>query len=218
MLRLVPGEKLFACRELICRDGPFYMTSGLLFSYLANTHAEQLLKLEDELARNNPNAWDAVGIAPADLDRLVHEWSIAGRHQVWTYKASLARSRVTQRTIAEPDIVAIRAYLEYLFHAKAPGLDRELVADPTNVIARLTELHRTKKISIVDARATAAAHPNDWRAWWLVTVADPQDNASRAKMCNLLDGDVSPGGGCPPDGVPGAGKSSDQPVVPQQVP
>ena len=66
--------------------------------------------------------------------------------------------------------------------------------DPTNVLARLIELHhRNVKISAATGRAMAAAHGDDWRAWWLASQAIADENrdpaeaaAAAAKACALI--------------------------------
>jgi hypothetical protein len=221
-LQLVPGEQLLACKEYTCRDHAFYMTSAVLFSYLANTHPEQLLRYEDELANNNPRAWDVFGLAPADLDRTLRAWMIAGRHQVWNYKASLVQPKVAQRVLAETEIIAARAFLAYSFHEHSRAAHRALAADPTNLILRLIDFEQTKTVTVADARATAQANPNDWRAWWLVATAlrDTSDeaNAARTRACTLAKANpanILPARFCPLDGVAGATEHGDQPVVPQ---
>ncbi|HEX7701881.1 MAG TPA: hypothetical protein VF403_14190 [Kofleriaceae bacterium] len=221
-LQLVPGDQLLACKEYACRDHAFYMTSAVLFSYLANTHPDQLLRYEDELANNNPRAWDVFGIAPGDIDRTLRAWMIEGRHQVWNYKASLVQPKIAQRVLAETEIIAARAFLSYSFHVRSPGAHQALAADATNLMLRLIDFEQTKQVTVADARATAQANPHDWRAWWLVATAlrDTSDeaNAARAQACTLAKSNPAnmlPAKFCPLDGVPGAPEHRDQPVVPE---
>jgi hypothetical protein len=221
-LRLVPGEQLLACKEYTCRDHAFYMTSAVLFSYLANTHPDQLRRYEDELARNNPRAWDVFGIPPSDIDRTVRAWMIEGHHQVWNYKASLVQPKVAQRVLAETDVIAARAFLSYSFHEHNPAAHQALAADPTNIILRLVDFEQTKKVASADARATAQANPHDWRAWWLVATAlrdtSGEANAARNQACTLAKSNPAnllPAKFCSLDGVPGAPEHRDQPVFSQ---
>lgn len=221
-LRLVPGEQLLACKEYACRDRAFYMTSAMLFTYLANTHPDQLLRYEDELAKNNPRAWDVFGLPPSDIARTLRAWMIQGHHQVWNYKASLVQPKVAQRVLAETEVIAARAFLSYSFHEHSPAAHQALAADPTNLMLRLIDFEQTKTVSVADARATAQANPHDWRAWWLVASAlrDTSDeaNAARARACTLVKSNranLLPAKFCPLDDVPGATEHRDQPVVPQ---
>ncbi|MEO8842795.1 MAG: hypothetical protein ABI591_06520 [Kofleriaceae bacterium] len=221
-LQLVPGEQLLACKAYTCRDHAFYMTSALLFSYLANTHPDQLVRFEDELANNNPRAWDVFNLPPSDIDRALRTWMIQGRHQVWNYKVSLVQPEIAQRVLAETEIIAARAFLSYAFHEHSPAAHHALAADPTNVMLRLIDFEQTKTIAVADARATAQANPEDWRAWWLLATAlrDTSDeaNAARARACTLVKANPAnllPVTFCPLDAVPGAPEHGDQPVVPQ---
>ena len=221
-LRLVPGEQLLACREYACRDGAFYTTAGVLFTYLANTHADQLLSYEDELERKNPNAWDVIGLPASQIDRTLHTWMFDGRHQVWNYKVSLVQPEVAQRVLAETEIIAARAFLSYSFNEHSPAAHEALAADPTNLVLRLIDFEQTKQVTVADARATAQANPHDWRAWWLVATAlrdtSNEANAARTQACTLAKSNPAnmlPAKFCPLDGVPGAPEHRDQPVVPQ---
>jgi hypothetical protein len=220
-LRLVPGDQLLVCKEYACRDHAFYMTSAVLFSYLANTHPDQLQRYEDELANNNPRAWDVFGIAPGDIGTL-RAWMIEGRHQVWNYKASLVQPKIAQRVLAETEIIAARAFLSYSFHEHSPAAHQALAADPTNLVLRLIDFEQTKQVTVADARATAQANPHDWRAWWLVAIAlrvtSDEANAARTQACTLAKSNPAnmlPAKFCPLDGVPRAPEHRDQPVVPQ---
>ena len=224
-ISLVPGDQLLACKSLACRDHAFYATAGLLFSYLANVHPDRLLAYEDELVKRNPRAWDVIGIPPSDIDRVIREWTIGGRHQVWHYNAKLGKTDIAERALAEPDVIAVRAVLSYAFHAHTTAVQQALVADPTNLLLRLAELHRTRSISIADARATVKAHVDDWRAWLLVVLAlkdhSEEATSAHARTCTLAKlnpAAMLPANFCALDRVPGAPEHGDQPVVPQQVP
>jgi hypothetical protein len=68
------------------------------------------------------------------------------------------------------------------------------VAEPTNVLARLltTALDDTV-LTPDDGRALTAAHEDDWRAWWLASMAlsdsrgdQAEAHAARARACALI--------------------------------
>jgi hypothetical protein len=68
-----------------------------------------------------------------------------------------------------------------------------LAIDRTNVLARLISTELTHEISPDDARATAAAHPDDWRAWRLVehAVKDRAEvEAALGHVCALTGNDA----------------------------
>jgi hypothetical protein len=68
-----------------------------------------------------------------------------------------------------------------------------LAIDRTNVLARLISTELTHELSPEDARATAAAHPDDWRAWRLVEhAAKDRDEVKAAldRVCTLSGNDA----------------------------
>jgi hypothetical protein len=71
--------------------------------------------------------------------------------------------------------------------------EEALATDRTNVLARLINAELTHEISPDDARATAAAHPEDWRAWRLVELAlkgRHEADAARDRVCALTGNDA----------------------------
>jgi hypothetical protein len=227
-LSLLPGEQLFACEKLDCRDDRFYMTSALLFAFLANTHPTELVRYEERLVEvDHAHAWAEVfpTLTADQLDRELRAWAVQGRHRIWHFKVELAEPAIAQRTLSDGDVLAARALLRYSFHADAaqPDIAAALAADPTNVVARLLERDRTKAIAAGEARAAAAAHPLDWRAWLLVVDAVQRGDeavAARDKVCALADpGAMVPEQWCRSvhalDGVPGTGEHGGQPAVPK---
>jgi hypothetical protein len=230
-LTLLPGDQLFACKQSACRDERFYMTSALLFSYLANVHPAELLRYEDHLmaSPDTDRAWSEVfpTLPPAALDRELRTWVLQGSHRIWHFTVQLREPAMTVRALGDGDVYAARAALRSTFYpdGQAAEIDRALAADPTNVLARLEQYLTRKSITPADARATAAAHPGDWRAHALVVFAlqtGAEADAARAKACALAATNraavVAPLV-CPSphalDAVPGAGQDGGQPLVPQ---
>jgi hypothetical protein len=225
---LLPGDQLFACKRMECRDHRFYTTATLVLSYLENTHAQQLLVLEDRLAHGEPaeRAWAAAlpDLPISSLDRVVRTWELEGQHRIWHFHVVLLQPHLVHRTLAETDVLAIRSFLG----ASPTSIAAALAADPTNVIANLVANYERKGISLPAARAVAQAHADDWRAWWLVLeahAAGDEAKIARAHACTLAahnPANIIPPGLCPSvhavDVVPGSGEDSDQPVRPEQVP
>jgi len=226
--RLVTGDQLFACREMACRDHEFYMTSGLLFMYLANTHPDQLIAFEERLAHGEDDrrAWAATFTdLPIDsIDRTLRAWQMQGRHRVWHFQVVLEHPQIKQRTLGDPDVLAIRAYLTLKHKGPDAAVEQALAAafaaDPTNVIARLVEVSSTGKISLDDARATAKAHPDDWRAWILVLNAHSTGEENRTAVAHICELATDPSADydrsmCesahPLDAVPGGAEHGNQP-------
>jgi hypothetical protein len=225
---LLPGDALFACKRMECRDHRFYTTATLVLSYLENTHTDQLLALEDRLAHGEPpaRAWATAlpDLPIGNLDRVVRAWEIAGQHRIWHFHVKLLQPHLVHRTLPEADVLAIRAFLG----ASPTSIATALAADPTNVIANLVASYERKGIALPTARAVAQAHPDDWRAWGLVLeahAAGDEAKIARAHACTLAvqnPANILPPKLCPSvhavDVVPGSGEDSDQPVRPQQVP
>ncbi|MDB4953796.1 MAG: hypothetical protein JWO36_1365 [Myxococcales bacterium] len=124
------ARALFACRENICMDEMFYATTWALFSFLANEHPAELLKLEarlDELPdQEQAKAWSEVfpELTPEALDHELAGWLAHGRHVVWHFKAKLQDWPVTERKLADGDVYAARALLRMMF--KREGAEAEL--------------------------------------------------------------------------------------------
>lgn len=185
---LTRGPALFACEQLGCMDHGYYTTAWALFSYLIDVHPQELARLEQLFDEESPDrAWhDAFPeLDPASLDAVLRDWLQHGKHRVWHFKVALRDWPVKERTLGDGDVYAVRALLKTRFAPSGapppPELAAALAADPTNVLARLL----VEQVSAADAQATAAAHPDDWRAWWLVVQAAPSDDA-RAKLCELV--------------------------------
>jgi hypothetical protein len=176
---LIPAAALFACAEPKCMEGMFYPTAWALFTFLANEHPNELLKLMDRLDRypkeQQANAWNEVfpELTPDKLDHELMRWLAHGRKEIWHFNAQLKEWPISERKLSDADVLAARALLRQIFGS--PKLDAELAtalaADPTNLLARLVEAAKNKSAALDVARSVAAAHPDDWRSWWLVQIA-----------------------------------------------
>ncbi|HEX8111983.1 MAG TPA: hypothetical protein VF516_29830 [Kofleriaceae bacterium] len=93
-------------------------------------------------------------------------------------------------------MLAARSLLNLHFKGLGPAdiLAAEALAiDRTNVLARVINTELTHEISPDDARATAAAHPDDWRAWRLVVHAvkdRAEAEAALGRVCALTGNDA----------------------------
>jgi len=68
------------------------------------------------------------------------------------------------------------------------NIDAALARDRTNVLARLVHASMTHAIALDDARATVAAHPDDWRALRLVELAlhgTPEGDQTLDRLCAM---------------------------------
>ena len=201
-----PAATVFACNQHACEDDMFYATTWALFSFLVNNHPDQLQRYMQRLGElpkgQESQAWTEVfpDLPPDALDHALAAWLAHGRRMVLHFKLKVTDSTVTDRALTDADALATRALLQWLFSHDASkvqaNLDAALAADPTNLVARLTEAATTVAVSVSAARATATAHPDDWRAWWLLGFAaqyGPDAREARTRMCALLAGGVPPG-------------------------
>jgi hypothetical protein len=194
--------RLFACQELRCMDGRFYATSWALFSFLINQRFDQLhrylLRLNELTDDKQAEAWAEV-FADLPLDRLddeLSEWVISGQVALPRIEVAVREVQTRDRPLGDADVLAARSLLNFHFKGVGPAdiLAAEALAiDRTNVLARLINSGLTHELSPDDARATAAAHPDDWRAWRLVELAvkdPPEAEAARVRVCTLTGNDA----------------------------
>jgi hypothetical protein len=196
----LPVATLFQCAELRCKDDLFYATSWLLFSYLLNERYDQFsryLQHLNEHPHDDPNeVWYAAfpELTPAELDATLAMWIRSGAVRLPHIAVTTDEFPSTERRLGDADVLAARSVLTLRFKkdvAAARSLsEAALKLDRTQLLARLVETAITRNIEPDDARATAAAHSDDWRAWRLVALAlaqQPEGEAAFERMCKLSD-------------------------------
>jgi hypothetical protein len=187
-LRLIRTKRTLSLRELLscryedrCRDERFAATAWALFSYLLN---ERLDQLADYLRRlDSPataaRAWNEAfaGVSYDDLERGLARWMVNGDLRLPRIAVTLDRFPSAVRQLGDADVLAARGMLEHTIKnndvAAQAAADAALSADRTNVLAHLVEFALSKHPTPDAARAIALAHPEDWRAWWLVAEVVP---------------------------------------------
>jgi hypothetical protein len=194
---LIPIQKMFACKDLTCADAGFYATAWALFTYLFNTHAEQLARLEKVLAEADTTGqpvWDQV-FPELPVDKLevdLRQWIVSGSHKVLHFNVKLEEVHATERALGDAEVYAARALIEMAFAGRVAAADANVAAalriESTNVLALVVghALHQT--IDAAQARAAATAHPDDWRAWMLLSIAlktGDEATQAHAKACEL---------------------------------
>lgn len=195
--------ELFACHEPTCMDEAFYATSWALFSFLANEHTDQFIhylrRMQEVPENKQAEVWSDVfpELSPDKLDHLLRKWLSSGRLATPLIEVTWKDFPATERQLGDGDVLAARSLLDVIFTRDASitraDLDAALAIDPTNMLARLVEAALTQSIAPDDARATAAAHPDDWRAWWLVGFGvrnGPEAAQALDKMCALATSDM----------------------------
>jgi hypothetical protein len=195
---LTPAAELFACDHAACMDPRFYATTWALITYLLNEHPTQLGQYMDRLvqtpAAEQAQLWSAVfPDLPADkLDHELAKWVHYGSIKVLKYTVALRDWPVTEAPAAQADVLASKGLLRYLDGPQVPSAEiaQALTLDPTNMIANLINTAAQKSIAPELAHSVTAAHPDDWRAWWLAWRAardGAESREARDKTCALLD-------------------------------
>ena len=178
----------------------YYATSWALLSFLLNEHYDGLARYLRSAGAHpeqaETTAWhDAFPELPLDqVDHELGEWLVTGQLRLPRIRLTLQDIPVTARALGDADVLAARSLLRMLFIARdaivADEARAALALDRTNLLARLITTELTHTIAADDARATAAAHPDDWRAWWLVELAHG-DGAEVAdahqRLCDLAE-------------------------------
>jgi hypothetical protein len=177
----------------------FYRTAWALFAYLMNEHEAELshyLWLVDhsDSAETARRAWDAAfhALPIADFDLRIRQWLSSGSHQLVQYRVVPRSAPITTRRMSDADAYAMRAFL---FGGPRPEqeargateLGRALELEPANLFAWLLETWTHRPPSIATARSIAAAHPDDWRAWWLAVQALETGQGDAAELAQAHD-------------------------------
>jgi hypothetical protein len=173
--------RMFVCTELPCMDDMFYATAWAMFSFLANTYPQQLLRYAarlDQLPRDQQaQAWTEVfpALTPDKFDAELRDWLAHGKHTEWEFNVRLQDWPIAERPLRDADVNAARALMRQMFAKPAdpppPELAAALAAEPTHLLARLVQQSYKLPVTVDDARRIADAHPDDWRAWLLLGTA-----------------------------------------------
>jgi hypothetical protein len=187
-----------------------YQTAFALFAFLINEHKAELahyLWLVDRTGdpANGPpqvqlqRAWEQAfpSLPVGDLEDRLGDWLRNGSHQELTFHVRPRDLPITARQLSDADAYAIRAMLlggptpeQQLRELEERS--RALALEPTNVLAWAAKVAGGRKPTADEGRAIAAAHPDDWRAWWLAAVALENGGApgeldrARRQACALL--------------------------------
>jgi len=163
-----------------------------------NEHSDQLgryLQRLNEVPRGRQaDAWhDAFPDLPPDkLSRELTYWLATGKAALPRIAVSVRGYSSIARPLGDGDVLAARSLLHVTVahdHSAARAeAEAALATERTNVLARLVESWVTRAIAPEDARATAIAHPDDWRAWLLVERAlrgSPEGAQALGRLCDL---------------------------------
>lgn len=196
----MPSAQLFACKSNACKGDMFYPTAWALFTFLANTYPQELLRYTERLDAlpdgADAQAWAEVfpSLTTDKLDHELRKWLAYGKHLVWKFNVKLQEWPVTERKLGDADVLAARALMRQMIAPDGatppPELDEALAADPGHLLAHLVNTRYKRPLAVDAAHKIAEAHPGDWRAWWLVAkAADFNGDAAHTawqKACELL--------------------------------
>jgi hypothetical protein len=206
----VPISELFEWTKVSKEETRQYSTAWMLFWFLISQHGAELqryahlldgagaeIKRRPDLARR---IWDVVfpTLPLTVVDRELHHWIFNGSSVV-THLTLKARDwSATERRLGDADVYAIRALLRGLTGGRDAQARADVAAalavEPTNVLAHLLAASLGHiEITADDARAIAAVHEDDWRAWMLVAGAVQDSHieageaeAARARACEII--------------------------------
>jgi hypothetical protein len=192
--------ELFACDQHPCMDDGFYAMAWALFAYLVNQHQAQLLALTHRIGELPRGAWKQAwaetfsGVTPEQLDHEVAVWLAHGTHQEMHYALKVRPTSVSERPLSDKGALAARALLGYMWHpqeqATSTAVDTALAADPGSLVASLLKASMLHTAPTPEAaHVVADAHPDDWRAQWLLGYSlsgKPESVGVRDKMCALI--------------------------------
>ncbi len=195
---LLPVAQLFACDRAQCEDDEFYATAWALFTYLLDRHPHELTQFSAALAAaragDPPPSWTAIvpSLPPDTLDDELATWQQSAELRVRRYDTKLRTWPVTESPISEADVLAAKGALRFLMSSgqvALPELDRSLALDRTNLLANLIETAGGRPVEPAITHELTAAHPDDWRAWWLAWRAATtfaESTEARARTCALV--------------------------------
>jgi Protein of unknown function (DUF1570) len=210
--RMVPVARLFDWSRTMPAgiERPLYQTAWALFAFLINEHKAELahyLWLIDRAGDPSNGAWRVQqqrawerGFPSLPLDELdarLQDWLDHGSHHELSFYVRPTDLPITVRRLSDADAYAVRSYLldgqtsEQRERGRAER-SQALALEPTNVLAWSLRVMDGEKPTVHLGQAIAVAHPDDWRAWWLATLAlenggDPDElDRARQQACALL--------------------------------
>jgi hypothetical protein len=200
--RIAPVARLFDwSRTLPSRfEIPLYQTAWALFAFLINQHKAELahyLWLIDRTGDpaggswrdQQQRAWDQgfPSLPIEQLDARLDDWLEHGSHHELSFYVRPTDTPITARRLSDAEAYAVRAYL-----LDGPSPDERargraerahaLALEPTSVLAWSINVAYGQPPTVDVGRAIAAAHPDDWRAWWLATIALDSGGGDRAEL------------------------------------
>jgi hypothetical protein len=206
---LEPTAQLFQWRDISSDEEHHYSTAWALFTFLVAEHANELVQFTrlldrseldgDEMTEQMARLWGEGfrSLPLGELDGRLALWLRTGRHLVLHVTMPHHNWPIAERALGDADTYAIRAALRIELGKKEqarPDVNAAIALEPNHVLGRLLGVAIDQKmVTVEQARALVAAHPDDWRAWWLVTLAieevdgdQKEYDEARAKTCGMV--------------------------------
>jgi hypothetical protein len=201
---LMPVEAALKCHTQDCTDQRFYATSWAMFSYFLNRYYDRFALFQRRINALEDRdehlaVWREVfdGISPGDIDLELK--SAARKFKRPRIPVTVKRYEVTERALNDADVLAARA-LAYAARSENREKSRAaataaLAKEPLHPLARLVSVAWEQPFTIEQAREVTRAHPQSWRAWWLLEYAaegTPEGAAAKERRCALAAVDGAP--------------------------
>jgi hypothetical protein len=228
MPHLVPITTLFGWEGIhdFAVEQRLYSTGWALFTFLVNQHRSELARYLELLdgsdgppketgSQRALRVWpEAIPSLPLGVvDEELRQWLVGGNHVILHFNVQAQKWPTTEHALGDADVYAMRALLLAAAKREAEAkasLQAALATEPIHVLARLVGVAYFKvAVSPAEGRAAAAAHPDDWRAWYLDAIAlaraegeSAEEQAAEARICELIAQNrvvVAPVTACPED-------------------
>lgn len=208
-----------------------YGTGWALFTFLVNEHRNELARYlelldssrgppKEKILDRGRRVWsEAMPSLPLSaVDEELRQWLMSGHHTVLHFNLQAREWPVTERALGDADVYGLRAMLFALGDRQAEArasMEAAFTVEPDHVMAQLVRAVFFKdQLTPALGRAAAAAHPDDWRAWYIAALAllqtegeSPEELAAESHICELVarsPGVVAPVTTCAEDSPDGS--------------
>jgi hypothetical protein len=181
----------------LSQDIPGARWEGETSELSADQAASYRARWLEQWKRDQAAAWNDAfpDLPPEKLDAELLEWLRTGKLRLPRIDVTVHEFPTAVRVLGDADVLAARSWLRYWYTddnaAALRDAEAALALDRTNVLAHLIATTLTHAISPEAARATAAAHPDDWRAQRLVVRAvhgTPEAAQALDRLCEMSGG------------------------------
>jgi hypothetical protein len=197
----------FGCRPQFPaapRDGgpPWTELTSKHFTVWTDADPARVLELIRQIERfHHVASAIAYPTAPSSGRALVivlEDWIANGHHLELQFQIAMKDVPITARRLGDADAYAVRALI---LGGPTPAqgerarqeIEHALDVEPTNPLAWVFKTRGGGGINLQIAQTITAAHPEDWRAWWLATTSlenangDPAEiDRARTRACALI--------------------------------